>query len=86
MAIAVPLATKPQPTHWPPRGPASVLVVLDRPTMIELIKMTLNHGVRTIRTATSGNDVVIALSEWQSHLAILDMDLDGMQVIALRAS
>jgi len=51
--MSVPHAAKPQATHWPPRGPARVLVVLDRPMMIELIKMTLNHGVYTTRTATS---------------------------------
>jgi DNA-binding response OmpR family regulator len=58
-------------------------VVLDRPLMIELIKMTFNHGVYSTCTATSGNDVAIALTEWQPHLAILDMDLDGMQIMTL---
>jgi DNA-binding response OmpR family regulator len=51
--------------------------------MIELIKMTLNHGVYTTRTATSATEVADALAEWQPHLAILDMDLDGMQVMKL---
>ena len=58
-------------------------MVLDRTTMIELIKMTLNHGVYTTRTATNAKDVAIALSEWQPHLAILDMDLDGVQIMTL---
>src|SRR5947207_15180591 len=49
MAMTVPHATRPQATHWPPRGPARVLVVLDRPMLIELIRMTLNHGVYTTR-------------------------------------
>jgi len=82
-AMTVPHATRQQATHWPPRGPARVLVVLDRTTMIELIKMTLNHGVYTTRTATTANDVATALSEWQPHLAILDMDLDGLQILNL---
>ena len=81
--MSVPHAAKPQATHWPPRGPARVLVVLDRPMMIELIKMTLNHGVYTTRTATSATEVADALAEWQPHLAILDMDLDGMQIMTL---
>jgi DNA-binding response OmpR family regulator len=84
--MSVPHAAKPQATHWPPRGPARVLVVLDRPMMIELIKMTLNHGVYTTRTATSATEVADALAEWQPHLAILDMDLDGMQVMTLLAA
>ena len=51
--------------------------------MIELIKMTLNHGVYTTRTATSATEVAAALTAWQPHLAILDMDLDGMQIMTL---
>jgi hypothetical protein len=47
--MALPHVAKPHSTHWPPRGPARVLVVLDRPVLIELIKMTLNHGVYIIR-------------------------------------
>jgi DNA-binding response OmpR family regulator len=81
--MTLPHAAKPQATHWPPRGPARVLVVLDRPMMIELIKMTLNHGVYTTRAATSATEVAAALTEWQPHLAILDMDLDGMQIMTL---
>lgn len=84
--MSLPHAAKPQATHWPPRGPARVLVVLDRPMMIELIKMTLNHGVYTTRTATSATEVAAVLAEWQPHLAILDMDLDGMQIIMLLAA
>jgi DNA-binding response OmpR family regulator len=83
MPMTVLHASKPQATHWPPRGPARVLVVLDRTTQVELIKLTLNHGVCTTRTATSANEVAAARTEWQPHLAILDMDLDGIQIIAL---
>jgi DNA-binding response OmpR family regulator len=81
--MTFPHAAKPQATHWPPRGPARVLVVLDRPVLIELIKMTLNHGVYTTRTATSTHEVGTALTDWQPHLAILDMDLDGTEIMAL---
>jgi DNA-binding response OmpR family regulator len=51
--------------------------------MIALIKMTLNHGVFTTRAADSANEVARVLAEWQPHLAILDMDLDGAQIMAL---
>ena len=37
--------------HWPPRGPVRLLIVLDRPTMVDLIRLTLNHGVYMTRTA-----------------------------------
>jgi hypothetical protein len=51
--MTLPHAAKPQATHWPPRGPARVLVVLDRPMLVELIKMTLNHGVYNTRAVTT---------------------------------
>jgi DNA-binding response OmpR family regulator len=74
---------KPQATHWPPRGPARVLVVLDRPMLVELVKLTLNHGVYSIRAATVDGEVTAAVTEWQPHLVILDMDLDGARIMAL---
>ena len=81
--MVVKQSVKQQPTHWPPRGPARVLVVLDRPVLVELIKLTLNHAVYTTRAVTTATDAANALSEWQPHLAILDMDLDGAQIMAL---
>jgi two-component system, OmpR family, KDP operon response regulator KdpE len=60
-----------------------VLVILDRPIVIELIKLTLNHGVYTTRTATIASEVALALAEWQPHVAMLDMDLDGAHIMAL---
>jgi DNA-binding response OmpR family regulator len=81
--MTLPRVAKHQATHWPPRGPAKVLVVLDRPPLVELIKMTLNHGVYTIRTVMFADEVANILTEWQPHLALLDMDLDGPQIMAL---
>jgi DNA-binding response OmpR family regulator len=56
-------------------------VVLDRPVLIELIKMTLNHGVYTTRALSSPNEVIAALTEWRPHLVLLDMDLDGARLM-----
>jgi DNA-binding response OmpR family regulator len=74
---------KRQATHWPPRGPARVVLVLDRPPLIELIKMTLNHGVYIVRSATGASEVATMLTEWQPHLALIDMELDGAAIMAL---
>jgi DNA-binding response OmpR family regulator len=60
--------------------------VLDRPILIELIKMTLNHGVHTTRQVVTVDEVTTVLMEWQLHLAILDMDLDGARIMALLAA
>jgi len=81
-----PRTTQARATHWPPRGPARLLLVLDRPMLIELIKMTLNHGVYTTRHVTARAEVETVLSEWRPHLALVDMDLDGARVMALLGS
>jgi DNA-binding response OmpR family regulator len=83
MSMTFPHVAQPRATHWPPRGPARVLIILDRPVVIELIRLTLNHGVYTTRAVTTPTDAAHALSEWQPHLAMLDMDLDGAQFMAL---
>ena len=54
--------------------------------LIELIKMTLNHGVYTTRQAATVAEVATSLTEWRPHLAILDMDLDGPQIMQLLAA
>jgi DNA-binding response OmpR family regulator len=82
MAAAGSHAGKAQATHWPPRGPAKVLLVVDRPALVELIKLTLNHGVYSTRTAALIDEVATNLAEWQPHLLVLDMDLNGAQIMA----
>jgi DNA-binding response OmpR family regulator len=81
--MTLPHVAKTQAKHWPPRGPARVLVLLDRPVLVELIQLTLNHGVYTTRTVTIANEFATALTAWQPHLVILDMDLDGAQILAM---
>ena len=71
-------STRPQATRWPAR----VLLVLDRPAIVELVKLTLNHGVYTTHAVTSPAEVAASVAEWQPHLIILDMDLDGTEIIA----
>src|SRR5437773_7787611 len=68
---------KQRAAQWPPRGPVRLLIVLDRPTMIDLIKMTLNHGVYMTRSASTPTAATAMIDEWQPHLVIFDADLDG---------
>jgi DNA-binding response OmpR family regulator len=83
MPLTLPHIAKQPASHWPPRGLARVLVVLDRPLLVELIRLTLNHGVYTTRAVITGIEVATALAQWQPHLVILDMDLDGTQIMTL---
>jgi DNA-binding response OmpR family regulator len=59
-----------------------VLLVLDRPTLVEMVKLTLNHGVYSTRAVATPAEVGTNLAEWQPHLLILDLDLGGTQIIA----
>src|SRR5438046_8227382 len=70
-----------QAARWPPHGPARVLVVLDRVALTELVKLTLNHGVYTTRTVATLSEVTTTVDRWRPHLLILDMDLDGREVL-----
>ena len=72
---------KQRAAQWPPRGPVRVLLVLDRRTVVEMIKLTLNHGVYMTRTAASEDAAATILGDWQPHLVIFDADLDGQRVM-----
>jgi two-component system, OmpR family, alkaline phosphatase synthesis response regulator PhoP len=63
-------------------GPVRVLVVLDQPSLVEIVKTTLNFAVYATRAVTVAYEVTDAVHQWQPQLAILDMDREGRQVIA----
>lgn len=50
------------------------LVLHDRPLVIDLIELTLNHGLFTVRAATSLAEADPLLADWRPHLVVLDMD------------
>jgi DNA-binding response OmpR family regulator len=60
-----------------------VLLVLERPALVELIKLTLNHGVCSTQAVSTAGEAETAIDEWRPNLLIVDMDLDGTQIIAL---
>ena len=51
--------------------------------LAELIKLTLNHGVYSTRAVAATDEVEGIVADWQPHLVILDMDLDGTRLITL---
>jgi DNA-binding response OmpR family regulator len=62
-------------------GPARVLVMVEQVLIAEVIEFTLNHGVyatRKVRTLVEATEV---LSEWAPHLAVIDMDIGGDQLV-----
>ena len=60
----------------PPDQARRALVLHDRPLVVDLIELTLNHGLFVVRAATSLAEAEAILDEWQPHMTIVDMDHD----------
>jgi DNA-binding response OmpR family regulator len=58
-------------------------VLLDRAPLIELVRLTLNHGVYTVRSVPTPDALEGVVDEWQPHLVVLDMDLNGIDLMAM---
>ncbi len=52
------------------------LVLHDRRLVVDLIELTLNHGMFVVRAAASLADAEAILAGWHPHLAVVDMDHD----------
>ena len=57
-------------------GARRALVLHDRPLIVDLIELTLNHGVFEVRAARDLTGAEAILTEWHPHLAVIDMDHD----------
>src|SRR5450631_584227 len=68
-------------SRCPDGGPARVLVVLDRPDLVELVTVTLNHGTCSARTIATAEQLATLAAGWQPHLLILDMTLNGLRIM-----
>ena len=51
--------------------------MVEQPLIVEVIKLTLNHGVYVTREAQDVAEATAVLEEWQPHLAVIDMDIGG---------
>jgi DNA-binding response OmpR family regulator len=65
-------------------GSLRALVLHDRPLVVDLIELTLNHGLFVVRAARSLAEANAILSEWQPHLAVVDMDHDDSTALLER--
>ena len=52
------------------------LVLHDRQLVVDLIELTLNHGVFVVRAAKSLAEADAILATWRPHIAVVDMDHD----------
>lgn len=52
------------------------LLLVDRSIMVDLVALTLNHGLFVVRAAPNLAEAEKILADWSPHLAVVDMDLD----------
>jgi DNA-binding response OmpR family regulator len=57
-------------------GARRALVLHDRPLVVDLIQLTLNHGLFVVSAATSLAEADEILKTQRPHLAVIDMDHD----------
>ncbi len=50
------------------------LVLHDQPLVVDLIELTLNHGLFSVRAARDLTEAEGILAEWHPHIAVIDMD------------
>ena len=61
-----------------PPTPTRVLLVVDQPMVVELVKLTLHHGDFEMRQAGSAAVAQLLFEQWRPHLVLLDLDLEGV--------
>ncbi|HLY65222.1 MAG TPA: response regulator transcription factor [Chloroflexota bacterium] len=61
--------------------PARVLVLQDLQVIAKVVKLTLNHGLYVTREAKDVAEARYLVEDWKPHLAILDMDSGGGQIL-----
>ena len=60
------------------------LVLHDRPLIVDLITLTLNHGVFVVRAAHSLAEADEIMAGWNPHIAVIDMDHDDSTALLQR--
>ena len=65
-------------------GPRRALVVVDRPLLVSLIELTLNHGLFAVQAATGLAQAEAILADWSPDLIVVDMDHDDSSALLER--
>jgi DNA-binding response OmpR family regulator len=65
-------------------APRRALVLHDRHLVVDLIELTLNHGLFVVRAAQSLAEAEAILAEWQPHMTVIDMDHDDSTALLER--
>jgi len=68
----------------PPQDAHRALLLLDRPIIVDLVELTLNHGLFVVRAAATMAEAVAIMADWPPHLAVVDMDHDDSSDLLTR--
>jgi DNA-binding response OmpR family regulator len=60
------------------------LVLHDRQLVVDLIELTLNHGLFVVRAAQNLGEAEAILAEWRPHMTVVDMDHDDSTALLQR--
>lgn len=60
------------------------LVLHDHQVVVDLIELTLNHGMFMVRAARTLAEAEAILAEWRPHMAVVDMDHDDSSDLLIR--
>src|SRR6476660_2826167 len=71
-------------TDTRPGDARRALVMHDRTLVIDLIELTLNHGLFVVRAARNLAEAEAILAEWQPHMTVVDMDHDDSSALLQR--
>jgi DNA-binding response OmpR family regulator len=63
-----------QPAEDGPRDARRALVLNEHPLVVDLVELTLNHGLFVVRAAASLAEAEAILADWRPHLGVVDMD------------
>ena len=63
------------------RSPARALLVIEQLVLAEVVKLALNHGSYSTRTVQTVAEAADALTAWQPHLVVLDVDVAGSAIL-----
>jgi two-component system KDP operon response regulator KdpE len=58
-----------------------VLVLLDQPLIAEVVALTLNHGMCETCNVLDVKQAKVLIGEWRPHMAVVDMDIGGSDVM-----
>jgi two-component system, OmpR family, alkaline phosphatase synthesis response regulator PhoP len=72
------------PVNAPEVKTRRALLLLDRPLVVDLIRLTLNHGLFVVRAARSLAEAEAILAAWRPHMTVVDMDHDDSGALLQR--